>query len=152
VNRIEIAAEGISLPPWTSAAESFALKVLDSLGRDGWDLSLAFCGDEEIRRFNAEYRGKDESTDVLSFELGETVDEGEGQERYLAGDILISLDTLAANARYFEVSEDEELRRLLVHGILHLDGMDHETNDPGEPMLVLQEKILSGLDGERILP
>jgi probable rRNA maturation factor len=60
----------------------------------------------------------------------------------MAGDIVISLDMLTQNARYFSVSENDELKRLLVHGILHLEGMDHEDNDPARPMLVLQEQIL----------
>jgi rRNA maturation RNase YbeY len=64
------------------------------------------------------------------------------------GDIVISLETLKTNAAYFHVDEDEELRRLIIHGILHLAGFDHPTNNPEEPMLVLQEKILS--NGEKI--
>jgi probable rRNA maturation factor len=83
---------------------------------------------------------------VLSFFLGET-----RRGRYFPGDIVISLETLEENAAYFKVEPDEELRRLLVHGILHLDGMDHETNEKGESMLQLQEKVLAELAGERIL-
>jgi probable rRNA maturation factor len=70
--------------------------------------------------------------------------------RFLPGDIVISLDTLRENARYFQIPEDEELRRLIIHGILHLDGMDHNSTSATEPMLVLQEEILSNLKDERI--
>jgi probable rRNA maturation factor len=66
-------------------------------------------------------------------------------------DIVISLDTLKENARRFNVSEDEELRRLLIHGILHLDGMDHKTNEETEPMLLLQEEIITEFAEERIM-
>jgi probable rRNA maturation factor len=151
MNKIEIRAEEDPLPSWTDAVQLFVIKVLEYLQRDRWDLSVLFCGDAYIRSLNARFRDKDEATDVLSFALGETVEEN-GELRYLPGDIVISLDSLRENARYFAVSEDEELRRLLVHGILHLDGSDHLTNDAAEPMLRLQETILAVLAEERIVP
>jgi probable rRNA maturation factor len=147
VNRVDFSAEEVPLPSWRSRAKSFILKVLRFLKRDKWDLSVLFCGDGYIKSLNAQYRNKNEATDVLSFALGETGKEN----RYLPGDIVISLETLDENADRFGVSPDEELRRLLVHGILHLDGMDHTTNKPGEPMLQLQEQILTCLAGERII-
>jgi probable rRNA maturation factor len=151
MNRVAVNAGEVPLPPWTGCLEHFALRVLDALGTENWDLSVLLCGGPRMRSLNARYRGKDEDTDVLSFGLGETVEEG-GELRYLCGDIVISLPALEENARYFETALDEELRRLLIHGILHLDGMDHETNDGAEPMLRLQEKILTDLAGTRILP
>jgi probable rRNA maturation factor len=127
------------------------LSVLERLQRDNWDLSVLFCGDAYIRSLNERFRQQDEATDVLSFALGETIPEA-GEYRYVPGDIVISLETLAENARYFKVSEDEELRRLLIHGTLHLDGWDHGTNGEHEPMLQLQERLLAELGEERILP
>jgi probable rRNA maturation factor len=150
LNRVDFSASEVPLPPWKTRARKFILKALKLLGRDGWDLSVLFCGNGYIKSLNSRYRNKNEATDVLSFALGETAETEKGP-RYLPGDIVISLETLDENARYFGVSGDEELRRLLVHGILHLDGMDHATNKPGEPMLRLQEKILTELAGERIL-
>jgi probable rRNA maturation factor len=150
MNKVEVNAEEVPLPSWAAASGRFALKALDELGRDGWDLSLLYCGDAFIKNLNARYRDRDEATDVLSFPLGETLREGE-EQRYLPGDIVISLDTLVQNAEYFEIPQDEELRRLLIHGILHLDGMDHVSNEKTEPMLLLQEKILANLAGERII-
>ncbi|MDR2110373.1 MAG: rRNA maturation RNase YbeY [Spirochaetaceae bacterium] len=154
MNRIEVNAGEAPLPPWAPRAEEYILKVLDRVGRDGWDLSVLFCDDAYIRSLNARFRGMDEATDVLSFALGETSEDAGIGKRYLPGDIVISLETLAENARYFKVSEDEELRRLLVHGVLHLDGLDHGAHlDPaGDPMLRLQEQILTELSGEHILP
>jgi probable rRNA maturation factor len=151
MNRVEISAGEDPLPPWADAAKDFARQVLEKLGKDNWDVSVLFCDDAYIRSLNAHYRGRDEATDILSFEPGETFPGGEGQNRRPAGDIAISLDTLRENARYFDISEDEELRRLLIHGILHLNSMDHETNNETEPMLALQEKILADLAGETIL-
>ena len=151
MNRVDFSAEEVPLPGWKTQAKTFILKVLKYLGRENWDLSVLFCGNRYIKALNARYRGKDEVTDVLSFALDETVDDGKGSIRCLPGDIVISLETLEENAAYFGVTADEELRRLLVHGILHLDGQDHETNGLGEPMLRLQENILAELAGERIL-
>ncbi|MDR3276095.1 MAG: rRNA maturation RNase YbeY [Treponema sp.] len=150
MNRVNIRAEEVPLPAWAGAMECFLQKVLSSLQKDNWELSVLLCQDVFMRKLNAEYRNRDESTDVLSFSLGEMVQDGDGVERWLPGDIVISLETLAENARYFKTSEDEELRRLLVHGILHLDGFDHVSNDPLEPMLARQEAILAQFGGERI--
>jgi probable rRNA maturation factor len=152
MNRVEIRAEEVPLPPWSALANDFVLKVLDRLGKDRWDLSMLFCNNDYIRSLNARFRNIDESTDVLSFALGSGyADETTGEWRFLPGDIVVSLETLVENAGYFQVSQDEELRRLLIHGILHLDGMDHQTNEGAEPMLKLQEQILAELSGETIL-
>jgi probable rRNA maturation factor len=152
MNRVEVSAEEVPLPAWAGSASRYALKVLDEIGRDNWDLSVLFCGDRVIRDLNARYRDRDEATDILSFFLGAEETGEDGGVRCLPGDIVISLDTLRENARCFETAEDEELRRLLIHGILHLDGMDHAANDETEPMIALQERILAHLTGEHILP
>jgi probable rRNA maturation factor len=151
VNRVGIHAEEVPFPYWTGALTAFALKVLDFLGKTGWDLSILLCNDAYIRSLNLQYRAKDEPTDVLSFSLGETFPDEEGVTWYLPGDIVISLETLEENARYFQINKDEELRRLVIHGILHLDGMDHEDNDPAQPMLKFQEEVLAVLAGKRII-
>ncbi|MDR1587235.1 MAG: rRNA maturation RNase YbeY [Treponema sp.] len=152
MNRVDVGAEGLEPPLWSGALAAFALKVLDFIGRDNWDLSVLLCGDETIKALNGRYRGRNEATDVLSFELGAETAAGDGDLRYLPGDIVISLETLRENARCFETSEDEELRRLLINGINHLDGMDHNSNDKDEPMLKLQENLLEQFKGERVLP
>jgi probable rRNA maturation factor len=143
VNRVDIGAEGVELPDWAGRAAEFAAAVCDKLSCDNWDISVLFCNDGFIRGLNRRFRGKDEPTDVLSFPLGETLTE-DGERRYASGDIVISLETLASNSKAFNVDEDEELRRLLIHGILHLKGYDHATNSPEEEMLLLQERLLKG--------
>jgi probable rRNA maturation factor len=147
MNKVEFRAEEIPLPPWTSAAETFVKKVLEALGRKNWELSVLFCNNRYMKSLNARYRNRNEPTDVLSFPLGEKSRSG----RYLAGDIAVSLDAVEENAGFFEVSGDEELRRLLIHGILHLSGEDHATNKTEEPMLVFQEEILSKMKNEKII-
>lgn len=154
MNSIDIGCRGIDEPEWLSRVEPFLQWVMQELDLSGWEVSLLFCSDDEIRILNRQYRGKDEPTDVLSFAMGEGPDfpvflgeEGEGRP---AGDIAVSLDSLAANAAYFGVPEGQELRRLLIHGVLHLAGHDHDTNDPEEAMLQLQESILERI-GEKLL-
>ena len=146
MNKVFFRAEEISMPPWKKAANDYTLLALKTLGYKNWDLSVLFCNNSFIKTLNAQYRGKDEPTDILSFPLGETGPSG----RFLAGDIVISLDALEENARFFKVSTDEELRRLLIHGILHLSGEDHATNGTEEPMLKTQEKVLQALASEHI--
>ena len=89
-------------------------------------VSVLLAGDEEIRRLNREFRGKDKATDVLSFPAGESA----GRTK-IAGDLAISVETAAREAEKRGHSLDLELRVLLLHGILHLAGYDHET-DAGE--------------------
>jgi probable rRNA maturation factor len=150
MNSASVNAEGLPLPLWSAVAGNFALKVLEEIKLDNWELSILFCDDKTIAELNSRYRNTAEATDILSFNLGETVQD-DGETVYLPGDIVISLDTLRENARYFKTQEDEELRRLLIHGILHLNGMDHGTNDKNEPMLELQEEILNRLKDEQII-
>jgi probable rRNA maturation factor len=88
-------------------------------------VSVMLAGDGEIRRLNREFRGKDKATDVLSFPQGNI-----GRSR-AAGDLAISVETAAREAARRGHSLDLELRVLLLHGVLHLAGYDHET-DSGE--------------------
>ena len=139
MNRISISAEGVLLPVWAKKAKSYIKRVLEVMGKNNWEISLLLCNNRFVKTLNAQYRKKDEPTDVLSFPLGETGPSG----LYMAGDIVISLDAIKENTCFFGVSDEEELRRLIVHGILHLAGEDHETNGAEEPMLEAQEKLLS---------
>jgi probable rRNA maturation factor len=134
-------SEGTEPPLCIEHLEEAALEIMAALGLDNWDLSLLITNDETIRAYNREYRHIDAPTDVLSFELGELLPDG----RFLPGDILISLESLQANADYFKVDANEELHRLLVHGILHLSGLDHATNEAAEPMLQRQEELMTQL-------
>ncbi len=121
-------------------------QILSFLSEDG-DFSLHFISDDEMKEMNREYRDKDEPTDILTFAIndGFGFPSVEGEEREL-GDVFISLDSMRRNAQMLGVDENEELRRLLVHGVLHLRGLDHSTNDfSSEPMLIEQEKIMKEL-------
>lgn len=89
-------------------------------------VSVLLTGDAEIRRLNREFRGKDKATDVLSFPAGD----GAGRSR-TAGDLAVSVETAAREAEQRGHSLETELRVLLLHGVLHLAGFDHEV-DSGE--------------------
>lgn len=123
--------------------------ILADLRLENVELSCSFVSDEDIRRLNAQWRDKDESTDILSFvqEDGEDMPVSDEYETRVLGDLIISPESLKRNSEYFTVSEDEELYRLLVHGVLHLLGEDHATNEPQEPMLMRQEQMLRRLRG-----
>jgi probable rRNA maturation factor len=100
------------------------------LGVDRSEFSVVFVTDDMIRRYNRDYRGFDKSTDVLSFS---------GDDVYL-GDILISSETAYNQARKSKtLSFETNVRRLLLHGLLHLMGYDHET-DNGE-MRTLERRL-----------
>ena len=142
MNTIVISWQDIPEATWGSAVEPFLQTALTQLEHSNWDVSVVFCGDAFIHELNKTYRHIDGPTDVLSFEQGDEYEDEEGELRFNAGDIVISLDSLRANAETFNVTMNEELKRLLLHGILHLSGMDHSDNDPQQPMLQLQEKIL----------
>ncbi|WP_407428691.1 rRNA maturation RNase YbeY [Treponema sp.] len=149
-NRILISAqEDLALPSWFDEAkiEGYVQAVLNKLNLDGEEISILFCNDSYIQELNKNYRDIDSATDILSFENGEKYTDEEG-DWLQAGDIAVSLDTLPKNAEYFKVSENEELKRLLIHGVLHLNGYDHGEEHiesgvtPTDEMLVLQEKTL----------
>jgi probable rRNA maturation factor len=93
-------------------------------------LSLSLVGDVAIRRLNRDYRGKDAPTDVLSFSLDGCSQLRRSSAEKLLGDVVMSVDTARRQASGYGASLDAELRRLLIHGVLHLVGHDHER--PGE--------------------
>lgn len=102
------------------------------------ELSILLTDDCEIKSLNHAYRHKDYATDVLSFPLEEGADVPCLQERYL-GDVVISLETASKQAVANELTFMQEIARLLIHGILHLLGYDHE-NVPDETAQLMQNK------------
>ena len=96
-NKLLISVEDTDVPSWLNRAEDFIDKVLEKREHDNWELSVLFCSDERIRSLNREFRGIDVPTDVLSFEMGSLYTDEDGEERYAAGDIAISLEFLQKN-------------------------------------------------------
>jgi probable rRNA maturation factor len=92
-------------------------------GSGGYDqVGIALVTDTEMRLLNRTYRRLDRTTDVLSFDLRAAMSPGEPR----SGEIVISTDRVVAQARRYRVTPSRELARLLVHGILHLCGHDHQ--------------------------
>lgn len=156
-NRVYISVqEELEEPAWLNEVELFINKAAEKLHFDSEEISILFCNDEYIRELNNNYRNIDAPTDVLSFENDEEYEDEEGTWKCV-GDIAISLDTLPVNAEYFNEDQNSELKRLLVHGLLHLNGMDHGEEHiekgcaPQGEMLVLQEKTLQELKDEIII-
>ncbi len=123
-------------------------KVLSEIRLSNVEFSVSFINEVNMKKMNRKFRDIDDSTDILSFAAED--DDGfgfisAGRRKRVLGDMLICPEVLKRNAQTFKVSENEELRRLLIHGVLHLSGENHQTNDPSEPMLIKQEKILSKL-------
>lgn len=99
--------------------------IEDARGRSA---TIVFVSDLRMRGLNREFRGKDATTDVLSFPFAS--DDFGGQSEHL-GDVVISMEQAARQAKENGLTLGEELRQLILHGILHLCGHDHET-DEGE--------------------
>jgi probable rRNA maturation factor len=106
------------------------LAALRDVGLEGEPLALGvqFVSDGRIRALNAEHRGKDEVTDVLSFPIDELDDLPPGIERQL-GDVVIDPDEVARRAAEAGEPAGVQLARTVVHGVLHLAGLDHEEDD-----------------------
>jgi probable rRNA maturation factor len=103
-------------------------------------------GDAEMRRLNREFRGRDYATDVLSFPAGE----GPTGRSAPLGDIAISIARARAQARQFGHTTEEELRVLLLHGVLHLLGMDHEHDEGRMARAEKRWRAALGLPGSLI--
>ena len=116
---------------------SLAHRILDALGLEKVELSILITSDREIKRLNRLYRNKDKPTDVLSFPMGEEV----GGWRLL-GDVVISLDTAKVQASEFGLNLEEEIKRLLIHGIVHLLGYDHELGPEEEEKFREMEEFI----------
>lgn len=112
------------------------------------EVSLTITDDAGIQRTNLAYRGKDSATDVLSFPQYE-VDEAIAKKSSL-GDIMISVDTMAAQAKSFGHSQKREMSFLFCHGMLHLLGYDHEISEAEEKaQFARQDEVLAILDIRR---
>jgi len=143
---LDLIIDGIPAP-WSSIYEGFLAKALTALGAQDWEISVTLTNDEAIRGLNRQWRHKDEATDVLSFEAEPAVNPlaagSSRRTRGCYGDLVISMDTIVVNGAYFGVEPQEELQRVSIHGLMHLMGWDHATNDAHEPMLVRQEAVLA---------
>ena len=117
--------------------------VAASYGKRVGDIGYLFCSDEHILDVNREYLGHDYYTDIITF------DYCEGD--LLSGDIVISLDTVRTNAELFHKPYEEELHRVIIHGILHLCGINDKGPGEREKMEAAEDRAL-GLSPTPTLP
>jgi probable rRNA maturation factor len=106
----------------TEAWSDFVARALDAIGKSESSATIAFVSDKRIQGLNRQFRGVDKATDVLSFPA---------EEKLNLGDIAVSVDTAAVQAKENKLTFDDEIAQLILHGLLHLCGYDHET-DNGE--------------------
>ena len=106
----------------TEAWSTFAARALDAIGKSESSATIAFVSDKRIRALNRQFRGIDKATDVLSFPA---------EEKFNLGDIAVSVETAAVQAKENGLTFDNEIAQLILHGLLHLCGYDHE-DDNGE--------------------
>lgn len=126
-----------------------ARSLLRALGEEASALSLSLVSDREMRDINRAHRGLDKTTDVLSFPLASADDpvHSEAHERLL-GDVVISVDMARRQAGDYDAALQDEIHRLLIHGILHVLGHDHE-EARARSRMESEERRLAGVIGMR---
>ncbi|MDR1623791.1 MAG: rRNA maturation RNase YbeY [Tannerellaceae bacterium] len=113
----------IKLPPIKKRVVSSWIKGVVSLfEKKTGDISYIFCTDEKILEINKQYLNHDYYTDIITFDYSE--------KKIISGDIFISIDTVRSNSKKYKTLYMEELHRTIIHGVLHLCGVDDK--GPGE--------------------
>lgn len=125
-----------------------AQRILKLLDQRRVELSLVLVGNRKIRELNVRYRYKNKPTDVLSFPSGERLPTG----AKLLGDVVISVEQAEIQAKRRGKALDEEMESLLIHGILHLLGYDHErSKEAAKTMRRMERKIHQALCERKVL-
>jgi probable rRNA maturation factor len=123
-----------------TALRRSARRLLAGLALDGAELSVLLVSDPEMRRLNREWRGRDRPTDVLSFAQGEGAG---GAPDGLLGDVVISVDSARRQAAERGETLGRAADRLLIHGLLHLLGYDHERSVAEARRMQRRERALA---------
>ena len=124
---IEVVNRQRKLPMEGERWEAFAAKALRVMPAKGAGVTIAFVSDRLMRELNRRWRGKRGTTDVLSFPAGQ--DEFEKLAGATLGDVVISVERAARQAAEHGLSFEREVEQLILHGMLHLCGYDHEQDD-----------------------
>ena len=125
-----------------SSLKALICRILKEESRPGCDLTVIFTDSAHLRRLNRRYRGKDKVTDVISFAMLEGPQAS--WSRPNLGDVYISLPRARRQAQEYRIPAEEEIRRLTVHGVLHLLGFDHIRPGPARKMRRREELCLYG--------
>ena len=136
--------EGVRMPAIKKRATNAWIKaVAASHGRRVGEVGYMFVDDEKILEVNNEYLGHNYYTDVITFDYDE--------DDVINGDIVISLDPVRSNAELFGKTYDDELHRVIIHGILHLCGINDKGPGERELMEAAENRALALLDSLRAL-
>ena len=135
-------SEGVRMPKIKKRDTSAWIKaVAASYGRKVGEIGYLFVDDEKILEVNREYLGHDYYTYVITFDYDE--------DDTVSGDIVISLDTVRSNAELFGKSYEDELYRVIIHGILHLCGINDKGPGEREIMEAAENKALAMRNGQK---
>jgi len=138
---ITYSAEGVRMPGIKKRKVTAWIKaVAASYGRKTGEIGYMFVDDEKILEVNREYLGHDYYTDIITFDYDE--------DDVINGDLVISLDTVRTNAEQFGKTYDEELHRVIIHGILHLCGINDKGPGEREIMEEAENRALALLSEE----
>ena len=133
---IDFQASNVALPEFDTAKMMRWIGIVAaSHGRRVGNLNYCFCDDEEILRANRQFIDHDYYTDIITFDYT--------RGDLIGGDMLISLDTVASNADMLGLSYEEELRRVVIHGVLHLCGINDKGPGEREVMEACENKALA---------
>lgn len=146
---VDVAVDGRVDEDLVDVVQAQALAAIEALELGHVELSVLLCDDAVIQPMNMDWRGKDSPTDVLSFAMGE------GEELALPpgvprplGDLVISVQTAERQALLIGHPLQDELRVLVVHGLLHLLGFDHETGEEDAAVMRAEEaRVLAAMGG-----
>lgn len=135
-----------SFDDYESAYRELAIAIFKYLKiTSDYIVEVNLINDEEIQAINKAYRGKDAPTDVISFAFLDNIESEiaiKGDVPRLLGEIMISYETAARQAKNYGHSLEREMKFLFTHGILHLLGYNHETEEQEQVMFALQDQIL----------
>ncbi len=148
---VEIFTEGRAALPINKIPEKFfhslTLHVLEYMRQENVSVNIILTDNDLIQKINAEYRGKDYPTDVISFAYRDDMFPAVEDITEELGDIYISIEKAAEQAVEFETTLKDEFKRLIIHGVLHLLGYDHELSDEDERVMNdLEEKIFNEIE------
>ncbi len=127
----------------TKPFSGYITKLKSAITLHKGELNIIFVNDKYIKAINKAYRGKDRSTDVLSFNY-------EGIESNLLGEVYISVETAKRQAKNHKHELSDEIIKLIVHGILHIHGYDHERDSDYRKMYKIEYDVLGSVAGEII--
>lgn len=136
---IQYCLEGVKMPPIKRRNINQWIKEIATIyHKKVGDISYIFCDDKKILEINNEYLKHNYYTDIITFDYSE--------ENIINGDIFISLDTVASNSKEYAISFEEELHRIIIHGILHLCGIEDKGEKERENMTLQENRALALLN------